>query len=86
VAAYRVIIPRAVQKALGRIHPNMQRRIRARLLALAEDPRPPGVVKLGGPDELYRVRIGTYRALYTIEDRALLVLVVRVAHRGEAYE
>jgi mRNA interferase RelE/StbE len=86
VAAYRVIIPRAVQKALDRIHPDMQRRIRARLLALAENPRPPGVVELGGPDELYRVRIGTYRALYTIEDRALLVLVVHVAHRSEAYE
>jgi mRNA interferase RelE/StbE len=86
VAAYRVILPRAVQKALGRVHPDMQRRIRARLLALAENPRPPGVVKLAGPDELYRVRIGTYRVVYTIEDRALLVLVVRVAHRGQAYE
>ena len=36
--------------------------------------------------DLYRIRIGDYRAIYTIEDDILRVLVVKVAHRKEVYE
>jgi mRNA interferase RelE/StbE len=55
-----------------------------RIEALAENPRPPGVQKLSGAEK-YRMRCGVYRILFAIEDDALVVCVVRVAHRREAH-
>ena len=56
-----------------------------RILALAEEPRPPGVVKMHGGGGYYRLRVGDYRVVYAIEDDVLLVLVVRIGHRREVY-
>jgi mRNA interferase RelE/StbE len=53
--------------------------------ALAENPRPQGVRKLEGEEDLYRLRVGDCRVLYAIRDAALLVLVVRIADRREVY-
>ena len=57
----------------------------SRILALAEEPRPPGCVKLSGVEDLFRVRQGRYRIVYTIEDDRLVVVVVRIADRKEVY-
>jgi len=64
---------------------DVRQRIDARIQSLADNPRPPGVEKLGGEERLYRVRVGDYRVVYSIEDDVLLVLVVRIGHRGEVY-
>ena len=44
-----------------------------------------GVEKLEGEDDLYRVRVGDYRVVFTISDERLIVLVVRIAHRKDVY-
>jgi mRNA interferase RelE/StbE len=62
-----------------------QRRIARTIDALAENPRPRRARKLEGIEELYRVRCGDYRIIYQIQDQRLLVLVVRIRHRREAY-
>ena len=49
------------------------------------NPRPPGVVKLEGPESLFRVRVGDFRVVYAIRDDVLLVLVVRIGNRREVY-
>jgi mRNA interferase RelE/StbE len=46
-------------------------------------PRPEGVKKLEGEKDLYRLRVGDYRIIYTIRDRELIVLVLKVGHRRE---
>lgn len=56
----------------------------ARVAALRVDPRPPGCEKLAG-QERYRLRQGSYRILYSIQDDALTVRVVKVAHRKDIY-
>ena len=61
-----------------------RRRIIERIGDLAENPRPPGCEKLSGQDK-YRLRQGRYRILYSIEDKDLLVYVVKVAHRKDVY-
>ena len=61
-----------------------RRRIVERIGDLAENPRPPGCEKLSGQDK-YRLRQGGYRTLYSIEDKDLLVYVVKVAHRKDVY-
>lgn len=84
-ARYRVQILPAAARALAALPHEAQRRVDAKILSLADNPRPPGVEKLAGEEALYRVRAGDYRVVYTIEDRVLLVLVVRIGHRGEMY-
>jgi mRNA interferase RelE/StbE len=55
-----------------------------RVEALEADPRPSGCKKLTN-SELWRIRVGDYRVVYSIEDAKLVVLVVRVGHRREIY-
>ena len=61
-----------------------RQRIVSRIRTLAGDPRPPGCEKLTGQDR-YRVRQGQYRIVYSVEDDALVVYVVKVGHRSDVY-
>lgn len=63
----------------------LKRRIAAAIDGLAINPRPPGCVKLAGEDAVWRVRVGDYRVLYEVNDNRLVVLVIRIAKRSEAY-
>ena len=82
---YTVRLNTRVGKVLDLLPPDMRRRIVRRLEALEDNPRPRGVEKLAGVEELYRVRVGTYRIVYTIRDRELVVIVVRIGHRRDVY-
>ena len=85
MASYRVFIKRsAAQEIEGIRDRGVRRRIVDRILALADDPRPPGWRKLSGRDR-YRLRQGAYRILYSIEDDELTVWVVKVGHRRDVY-
>lgn len=59
--------------------------IRRAIEKLAENPRPPGCLKLVGERDQWRVRVGDWRVVYVIEDGRLVVVVVRVAPRGGVY-
>jgi len=79
------IKPKAEKYLDGLRDVRLYRRLRESIDRLAESPRPPGCVKLQGPEELYRVRVGDYRIVYQIQDAVLVVLVVEVGHRREIY-
>ena len=81
---YTVEILRSAQKQLAKIDGQDRERIIDAIRALANDPRPPGSKKLSGRSA-WRIRIGTYRVIYEVHDERLLVLVVAVGHRREAY-
>ncbi|MDL1949058.1 type II toxin-antitoxin system RelE/ParE family toxin [Acidobacteria bacterium ACD] len=76
---------KAAQRDLSRLPREVQKRILTRLEGLAENPRPAGAEPLAGPVNLWRLRVGDYRIIYTIEDDVLLVLVLRMGHRREIY-
>jgi mRNA interferase RelE/StbE len=80
---YNVIIPKPVQKELDALQKDLRTRITDRILALAENPSPDGVVKLKGSENEYR--IGDYRVRYEIEDDNLIVLVLDCRHRRDIY-
>lgn len=86
---YRVRLAKRAERGLRRIRqgdPRSYRRIVTAIRGLADDPRPPGVVKLTGFDPpAWRVRVGGYRVVYEIDDAEVLVIVVNVAPRGEVY-
>src|SRR4051794_16463867 len=82
---YRVEIDRTALKQLSALPREDQERIAAHVNALADDPRPHGVEKLKGFVDQYRIRVGSYRVIYTIRDDRLIVLVLRIGHRRDVY-
>ena len=86
MASYEVLIKKSAAKELEAVAGRKDReRITQRIRALAENPRPAGVEKLSGTSEKYRIRQGNFRILYEIQDDVLVVYVVRIADRREAY-
>ncbi len=81
--SYRLVIERKAEKEAFRIPPHFRSRIDKAILALAENPRPPGCKKLT-EREGYRIRCGDYRILYTIDDKAKIVVIYRIKIRDEA--
>jgi mRNA interferase RelE/StbE len=79
---YGVELAPAAQRQLRRLPPGDAARLRAPILALAIEPRPPGAAKLAGTD-FWRLRVGDLRIVYLVDDRASLVVVLRVARRSE---
>ena len=84
MARFEVRFRSSVRKDLRRLPDRDVVRVLARINALADDPRPPGCEKLAR-QERYRIRQGVYRIIYEIEDSELIVTVVTVAHRKDAY-
>lgn len=83
--SYTVELRPAATRALEALPRVAQERLRGKIDALAGDPRPPGCVKMAGEDDLWRIRVGSYRVVYTVRDDVLVVLVVKIGHRREVY-
>jgi mRNA interferase RelE/StbE len=84
MARYELRFKNSVAKDLRALPKSDVARVLERIDALRDDPRPPGSEKLSG-QERYRVRQGSYRILYEIEDQQVVVTVVKVGHRREVY-
>ena len=82
--SYRVELSRAARKTLDNYPDKLAARITARVLQLADNPRPHDCKKLH-EEEAYRIRVGDYRIVYEIHDRVLLIIVVAVGHRRDIY-
>lgn len=82
---YEVQLTPSALRSLRKLQRPIQVRVAHAIDSLAVNPRPPGTTKLSGEDELYRVRVGDYRIIYSIEDRVLIVLVVAIGHRRDIY-
>jgi mRNA interferase RelE/StbE len=82
---YAVRFRPAAVRQLRKLPREAQRRLRAAIDGLGDQARPAGAVKLAGTDDLWRIRVGEFRVVYTITDEALVVTVVRVANRREVY-
>ncbi len=84
-ANYRVEFNKRYLKDLEKIPSKLQKQIGQKIRDLAFNPRPDGCKKLQGSDDLYRIRCGDYRVVYTIKDEILLVLIIEIGHRREIY-
>ena len=85
MAKYTVQILPGAERDLAALQGPIQRRIAARIDTLADNPNPQGAKKLQGERDMWRVRVGDYRILYTLRNAQLVVLVIRVGHRREVY-
>ncbi|MBE0415182.1 MAG: type II toxin-antitoxin system RelE/ParE family toxin [Dehalococcoidia bacterium] len=80
--SYQVSLRQAAQKQLDKLAEKDYEIVAEAILALEQEPRPLRVKKLAGSG-LWRIRIGSYRVVYAIDDEECLVIVVRVARRTE---
>ena len=55
------------------------------MLALGEEPHPPGSRKLTGYDDVFRVRVGVYRIIYSVSGRRLVIIMLKIGHRKDIY-
>jgi mRNA interferase RelE/StbE len=84
VASYKLLIKPSAVKELEALPLKDRRRVVARVRGLSGTPRPPGCEKLSGLD-LYRVRQGSYRILYAVQDAEHVVVIIKIGHRREVY-
>jgi len=82
---YSVSYEATARKELGKLDRQVARRVARAITALGANPRPAACRRLVGYDELWRIRVGAYRVIYTIKDTELIVLALRIAHRNEVY-
>lgn len=85
VPRWQVILTRRPEKTLAKLPADVRGRVDEKLLSLESDPRPKGCKYLKSV-KLYRLRVGDWRIMYSIEDEELVVLVIRIAPRGEVYK
>ena len=86
MASYSVLWKRSAKKELKRLDPGMIPKIIEAVNELVLVPCPAGSRKLQGSEQLWRIRVGNYRVIYSIEAGELCVEIIRVAHRQSVYK
>jgi mRNA interferase RelE/StbE len=76
----------SAEKELDALPWRVQIQILKTIVNLSADARPEGCKKLVGSHDIYRVRIGEYRVVYAIDDKAQAVYIESVGHRQGIYK
>jgi mRNA interferase RelE/StbE len=85
MASYRLEITGSAEKQLARLPHADRVRVARKIVELASVPRPPGCRQLRGQQDVYRIRVGVYRVIYSIEERRIVVVVLKIGHRKDVY-
>jgi mRNA interferase RelE/StbE len=83
--SYEVEISRTAERQLRQLPAQDQLRVARAMVALGRGPSPRGVRKLTGYDDVYRLRVGRYRVLYSVEERRLVIIILKIGHRKDVY-
>ncbi len=82
---YDIYIEKAAERDLRKLPAADFERIIPHLKSLAEDARPPGTRKISGTEHDWRIRVGTYRIIYELNEKEKVVNILRIRHRREVY-
>jgi len=85
MAELRITLASSASRELERLDPPIARRVLGAIQKLSSNPRPPGCVKLAGSKNDWRIRVGHWRILYTIDDEKRTVDIAAIRHRSDAY-
>ena len=85
MASYNIEVSSTAEKQLRKLSQKDQINVLKRIQELSREPRPNHSRKLRGQDNIYRVRVGNYRILYSIENRHLTIIILKVGHRRDVY-
>ncbi len=83
---YRITIASSAEKEILSLPDNTYERVEKAINSLKLDPRPHGTMKLKGKRNVYRIRVGAYRIVYSVDDKKRIVDISYVRHRGKAYK
>jgi mRNA interferase RelE/StbE len=82
---YSIVFLSSAEREFLRLSKPDRERVGAKIGLLVDNPRPAGCLKMSGYQNLWRIRVGVYRVIYSIEDQLSVVTVTKVAHRRESY-
>ena len=82
---WRIEFKPPTYRAFAKLDAAKKRRLAPAIQALRKDPRPSVAKRLVSNEALWRIRVGAYRIVYTIEDDRLVIVVVRLGHRRDVY-
>ncbi|MBI4284609.1 MAG: type II toxin-antitoxin system RelE/ParE family toxin [Chloroflexi bacterium] len=82
---YEVVFARSARRELQALPLTVAERILKKVERLAIEPRPAGCQKLRGYFDLWRIRVGEYRVIYSIDDTTRIIDIAVIRHRSEAY-
>ena len=82
---YEIFIERTAEKDIKNLPLGVSHRVIPAIKSLSLTPRPSECCKISGSKNLWRIRIGDYRVLYEVDDKAASIKIMRVKHRKEAY-
>jgi mRNA interferase RelE/StbE len=85
MARYEIEISQTAEKQLKKLLRRDQRRVVAAILALGDEPHPRGSRKLTGYDDVFRIRVGRFRVIYSVAQRKLIVIILKIGHRNSVY-
>jgi len=86
MAEYGITFARSARKELEALDTEIVNRIFPKIENLSGNPRPNNCIKLRGSKDLWRMRVGNYRIIYSINDNTKVVDVIAVRHRRDAYK
>ncbi len=85
MARYSLEISRTAEKQLKKLDQADRQRVVKAMVALADDPYPRGSRKLTGYDDVFRIRVGSYRVLYSVSGTKLVIVILKLGHRKDVY-
>ena len=85
MANYEIEISRTAERQLKKLPGKDQLRIVRAVLLLSEEPHPKGSRRLSGYDDVFRIRVGRCRVLYSVAESRLIILVLKIGHRKDIY-
>jgi mRNA interferase RelE/StbE len=85
VGPYSVLLKASVEKDLRRLPAKACLACLAHISELRDDPRPRRTLQLTSAERTYRLRVGSYRVVYQVDDVARVVTIQYVRHRKDAY-
>jgi mRNA interferase RelE/StbE len=85
MARHKLEISRTAERQLRKLPADDRRRVARAMLALGDEPYPPGSRKLTGYDDVFRVRVGVYRIIYSVAGRTLVIIILKIGHRKDIY-
>ena len=83
--AYTIKYKPVASRQLTKLSKNIRARLKPKIKALGNNPRPHGAIKLQGYENRYRIRVGDYRIIYEIWDIVLVIVIIEVGHRSDVY-
>jgi mRNA interferase RelE/StbE len=85
MASFDIEVSRTAEKQIKKLGREDQIRVLRTIRDLADEPRPRGCRKLRGYDDIYRIRVGTYRVIYSLDGDRIVIVILKVGHRREVY-